>query len=675
MKKIVTLVAAFLLYFNAFAQLTQVGTPEFDNLFTVTAQEDSLYKKDGTVGLIYSFTREYKFNIEGKFELVQTIHKANKLYDDVKVNELKKLEFSESIAKNLITCDGQLIRDGKVLRKLTKKDLISIEPSDADEEEAEEEAEEDSENNKKTMNQALIFEEAQPGDIIEFFFIRKMPSVPESGRYSLQDEYASKNVMFQLIMPSHLKADLRVYNADEVASDSINEREKKRYTTVYIPFVKGVKIESHSFRLPNLVCVDYVLAFNYGARKQRFNTISDFGLSLYNMNNTLSKGDKKALKKIKTNFKVDKSMSEEEKIRTIERGIKENYAYINLYFDILSSIEGIQSFGFGNTLAFLRLYYQLFTQNGIAHEIVATSDRTRLTFDPDFDTRSNLDEYLFYFPKIDMYMSPTDKTLRLGLIPEKVIGQYAVFYEPTTMGSVTTYLHSIKELPILPIELTGDTLKVSVTVDPIQERVSSHVYRSITGYNSPFLQANFNNLTAEGKEFMLNHYLALDDDNNIVKNESYRNYESEDVGVKPFIMEADFTSANLTSQTQNGFELHVGKLIGTQGEFKQEGERQLPIENMNKHHYYRVITIEIPQGYTCVNLADFNYAVYNRGDQKASDAGFTVEAEQNGNTITLICIEYYDSIYYPAYEHVGYGKVINAAFDFNKNKLEFVKKD
>ncbi|MDR2980607.1 MAG: hypothetical protein LBV02_09265 [Bacteroidales bacterium] len=665
MKKILSVIAGMLFIFNSFAQLSNEGTPEFERLFTVTIEEDSLYKKDGIFGLLSSIMREYKFNAEGNFELHLTGHRIYKFYDPVKIKGYNKLEFPKSVVENLLACEGQLIRNGKVVSKLTKKDLVTV---DVDEDLDDEENEEDGEEEK---NEALIFDDAQPGDMVEFYFVRKLGSVYESGRFSMQDDFALKNVTFQLIMPSHLKADMRLYNADEVPVDSVSEQDQKRFTTVFIPSVKALKEESTSFWLPNAVCVDYVLAYNYGARKQRFNTIAEYGVNLYNMINTVSKADKKVLKKIKSEIKIDKSMSEEEKIRTIENSIKEKYGTLQLYYDALSTIEGLDQYGFGNTRAYLRLYYQLFDQYGIANEIVSTSDRTRITFDPDFDSQSNLEEYIFYFPRIDKYMSPDINSLRLGLIPDNLIGQHAVFFEPTTMGSVSTYLHEIKQLPVPGKEITGDTLRVNVSINPEQELVNAHVYRAITGYNTPFLQANYNDLTAEGKEFMLNHYLALDDDNNVVRNEVFRNYESGDVGVKPFVLEADFTSAALTTQAQNGFDLKVGELIGKQGEYKQEGERQLPVQTANNKHYYRVLTIQIPEGYVCEDLDDFNYEVYDRDDKSKATAGFTVETRRDGNTITIVCTEYYESIYYPSYEHTGYGRVINAAFDFNRMKMKF----
>lgn len=669
MKNILSILLALFLVASSFAQMPEEGTPEFEKLYTTSAEEDSLCKKEGMFGLSFSMKRDYKYNEEGKLELLHSLHRAYKLHDEARIKNHKKFSFSEDVLESILACEGRLIRDGKVLKKLTKSDLVPVENSEDYEEEDEETA-----SDEKTKYQGLLFEEAQPGDIIEFYFLRKMPNISESGRYALQDDYAIKNVTFQLSMPSNLKPDVRVYNADEVAADFVDEKEGVRYTTVHIPYIKGVKVETMSFRYANLVCVDYVLAYNYAVRKQRFNTISEYGRNIYSMNSTMTKADQKAYKKIKSGIKITKSMQEEEKIRTMESHIKDKYGYVNLYIGNLSSIEGINQYGMGNSLAFIRLYYQLFNEFGIVHEIVSTADRTRINFDPDFDAKNNLDEFIFYFPRIDKYMSPDDFSLRLGFIPEELMGQYAAYYEPTTMGSITTYLHSIKQIPVLGKELTGDTLKLTLSIEPEREIVSAHVYRAITGYNTTVFQAKYNDLTADGREFMLNHYLALDDDNNIVKNETYRNYAPEDVGVKPFVLEGDFTSAALTTQAPNGFDLNVGKLIGEQSEFKQEGERHFPIQTMNNKHYYRLLTIRIPDGYICTNLEDFNYEIYDRNDKNKATAAFTVEAKQQGKEIIITCMEYYDSIYYPAYEHAGYGRVINAAFDFNKKKMSFEKK-
>ncbi|MDL2297204.1 hypothetical protein LJC68_01500 [Bacteroidales bacterium OttesenSCG-928-B11] len=672
MKKIGILLFSLCIISPIFAQLTQEGSLEFERIFTVTAEEDSLYKKDGVACLIISMTREYKFNDDGDFELYYSSHEAHKIYDEAKIKDHQKLEFSQNSFENLLHCDGVLIRNGKVIQRLSIKDMIEVEPDDEFEDEYEDD---ENEPEEKGKNKALILSEAQVGDIIEFYSLRKMEQVSESGRYALQSAYTSKNIIFRLIMPSFLKADVRVYNADEVPVDSVCEKTKTRYTTVTIPLTTGVKEEPMSFVLPNLVCVDYLLAYNYNVRRQRYGTIRDYGMHIYNRNNTLSKNDKKALKKIISSIKIDKSMSEESKIRTIENAVKEKYSIINLYYDMLSSIEGLHKYEYGNLLSFLQLYHHLFNHFEIANEITVTSDRTRINFDPDFDAQNNLDIFAYYFPEIDKYMAITDNSLRLGYLPEEMQGQHAIFYKPTTMGSVRTYLYDIKQLPVLDKELNGDSLRLKVSIDPEQELVTARIHRSIFGYTYPVFQAHFDNLTAEGHEMMLTHYLALDDDNNVVKNETYKNHASQDVGVKPFVMEADFTSAALTTQTSNGFILNIGNLIGKQSEYKLDGERYLPVQISYKKHYYREITIAIPDGYTCANLNDFNYEIYDKADKSKATAAFTVEAKQNKDSITIICTEYYDSIYWPVYEHQAYANVVNAAFEFNKKKMEFEKND
>jgi hypothetical protein len=117
----------------------------------------------------------------------------------------------------------------------------------------------------------------------------------------------------------------------------------------------------------------------------------------------------------------------------------------------------------------------------------------------------------------------------------------------------------------------------------------------------------------------------------------------------------------------------VGELIGPQSELYREEARQTPIENTHNRGYSRIIRLTIPQGYTVSNLEALNMKVeYKDGEQ--IPFSFASSYAQQGDLITVTIDEFYKEIYAPLERYEDFRKVVNAAADFNKVTLVFVKK-
>ena len=641
---------------------------DFKSIPMLTPEEDSLYAKDKILGLGSHIIWDYRVNTGGQIEVWYCLHSITKVYDAAMMKDRNRMTFSADIAENIINCKGRLISADGQITILTKADLKELLANTNEDEDEESEAVED----KKVHG--LIFEEAKAGDIIEFFYILKLGSIPEAKRFILQDQYTNKNVEFTLILPQYLKADVRSYNGFPEVKDTVVEKTKLRYAHAFAPEVPGYRDDLNSFFRSSLQTVEFMIAYNYTSNKGRFNSFSSYGTTLQSVLSNVPKADMKALKKIIAKMNITKEMSEREKIREIELYVKKNYMYASTSHPSLQSIEGVHKTGFGNMIGLTKLFFQLFQHYDIPFELVLTSNKMNIKFDKDFDSNINMNELLFYFPSINEYVSPDWMNFRLGLPPYVITGQDAIAYEIVTVGKMTTYLPQPHAIPLLPMEKSGDSLKVHITMQPSQETVNGHVRRAISGYSGIGLQANFSHYEAEDKEYLISHFLGFGSENNVVANESFANYEAEDVAVKPFVMEADFSSSILAKFRENEITLSVGQLIGKQDELKQEGERSMPAESAYRRFYFRDITIDIPEGYTCEKLDSLISKVYDTENEKEAQVGFEVTAKQVNNQIIITCYEFYNSTYYPATEFEKYQNVVNAAFQFNKATLVFKKK-
>jgi hypothetical protein len=418
-------------------------TYDFKPIPTLSPEEDSLYAKDGIVGLGSYVIWDYRINEAGKVEVWACTHTIIKLYANADIKNRNRMAFTKEAAENIINCKGRLIdAEGKItiLTKADVKELPTLKNKE-DEEEAEEETE-----NEKSYG--LIFEEAKAGDIIEFFYVLKLGSIPESRRFVLQDQYTNKNVEFTLILPEYLKADVRSYNGFPEVQDTVIEKTKLRYAHTFTPEIPGYNDDPNSFFRSSLQTVEFMIAYNYTNNKGRFNTAANYGTILQNALSNPSKGDMKALKKIIAKMSISKEMSEREKIREIELFAKKNYIYISSSHPAVQGIEGIHKTGFGNMVGFTRLFYQLFQHHNIPFELVMTSNKMNIKFDKDFDSNINMDELLFHFPNISEYISPDWMNFRLGLPPYVLTGQNAIAYEIVTMGKMTTFLPKQHAIPL-----------------------------------------------------------------------------------------------------------------------------------------------------------------------------------------------------------------------------------
>jgi hypothetical protein len=663
MKKIIlTLFISVLFISSIFSQIgVNLKKYDFREIPVVTADEDKQYEKEGSLILRQCQILDYHPDDAGKsIDLWYCNHITVKIYNDDELNSFKKVSVGKDLS-NLVSWGARSVgKDGKIT-VYGDQDIKDIEEEDEDED------------GKKVNYKALVPYALEKGDILEYYFITKKPFYSNGGYY-IQSDYTKMNYEFTIAFPSHMEAEVISYNGAPNAIDTIVKSDERRFYYISSKLIPASPKENVAFYKANLQQLQYVVSYNYAySRNVRLNTIDSYAQNVYNNIVGVDKSALKAIKKLGGSIKIIKEMSTEDKIRTIENYMKDNFYILNYNSDELSDVKSVVESKITNMVGILRIYYALFDQFGINNELAITSDKTELRFDKNLNASNFLDEILFYFPDIDQYIAPRYYAYRLGLTPSFLSNTDAVFLSKVTIGNISNFMADIKQIPGLPMEATGDSLKLDVKVDINNKVLTGKLRRALSGYIGFGLQANVKGSEAEEKEYLIQQYIGLGSENTNVSNEKFYNDTVVDVFLKPMIMTADISSYEYIRFNEDEIIVNVGKLIGEQSRLEQKEARTQPVDLAYLRHFYRFITVEIPEGYRVKNLQDLNIAVYDTDNPASAKAGFVSTAKQENNKIVIECTEYYNKFHYPVNEFVNYRKVVNAAADFNDIRLYFSK--
>lgn len=627
---------------------------DFKEIPDLSEQDDALYKKEGVVALYYNRILDYRYENE-KIDLWECYHITVKVYSSDALADYHKFYLPTIKDEDIIECKGRYIdKDGNVTQ-LSKNDLV--------------EREEDEEKEK-----LLVFQTVDTNGIFDYFYIVRKTNIIENGTYYIPGFISIKKAEFMVILPEYLKAEFSIYNGLHPVVDTLIENREKRYSYTYGENLPRISEEAVAFTDAHEPRIEYVIAYNYSRNRMRINTINNVKDNLYNNIAMLEKAEISALKKYASNIQVGKNMSELEKIRTIENYLKKEIQYVSINNSKFYDVESIIKIKYANTIGLTKMYYFLFNHYKINHQLVLTTNKTHKTFDKHFNGSNFMNEILFYFPDINMYLSPDYTGLRVGLTPSLFAGQDGFFLETVTVGKVTSFLPSFNKITDLPMEVSGDSIDITLKLNKEKKNINGNLTRTLTGYYAVGLQSNFEDMEIEDKDEIIDHYLALGTESINVDEVNVKNAMMDDIFVKPLVMNAIVTDYYLPEFKENEIVIPVGVFIGRQSEFKQENQRLLPVERKFKSHYYRNIKIEIPQGYDCNDFQHLNMEVFDASQTENAQAMFRSQVKKEGNYIIITSFEYYNQLYYPVESYQSYQNVVNAAAAFNKCKLSFHKK-
>ncbi len=509
----------------------------------------------------------------------------------------------------------------------------------------------------------------EKGSEVEYYYTRERP-FNHFGFEMLQGTTAARDVTFELISPTNLTFEARVYHGPAATADTTLAGH--RVLRLHLPAVAAVREEAFANVAAQSMRVHYKLAYAASKGAARQFTWADASQLVYRSMTSLSKDDAKAVTKLLAAARLPTTGPLPTRIAQAE-----NYVKLNFNFDKSASPELRQVVATHNApeSGFVHLLAAIYRTMGIDFELVVTSSRETNPFDSTFDTWDYLDNFAFYFPGTGQFLAPGRPDYRYGMLPAAWTANSGLFIKgpmPGGAGAVGT----VKEIPALPAEQSAQNLDIAVAFAPDLSSSTVQLRQTLSGYPALQIQPFWSQIPeAKQQEIMQEVQKGVVPDATNFQRLTVRNAEPGLSPLdKPFIVESQLESAGLLDKAGPRYLFKIGTLLGPQTELYQKEERQFDVENDNNRRFLRTIRFDVPAGYTVRNLNDLNVDV-KTGPATAQPAyDFRSSYVQQGQTIIVTVDENYRQIRWPKADFEAFRAVVNASANWNKLVLVLDKK-
>nr|WP_315238482.1 DUF3857 domain-containing protein [uncultured Flavobacterium sp.] len=604
----------------------------------------------------YADEKEIFLNRTLKIEIVvdkntatqyRLIHEKKYINSDDAIERNNKVYIPFGNQENILTTKVRVIlKNGKVIN-LDKKDI---------KEEVDEE--------KGMKYNYFALNGLEKGAVIEKLYVIEEAPDLNGNTIKMQDQYPIAEFNFDLITPVHLIFKTKSYNGLSEPVLDENKLENKKVLSISEKDIAALKDdEEYSNWDVRLKLFRYKLDQNLYSGAKNLNNFKEYATNTYERINPVL--DKKQEKAIAAFCKsIPESKDPQEQIWNIENKIKKTIIY-DKYTDSKPSLSDVINTKQANSLDIIKLYTAVFKYFKIEQNIVFTSNRYKIPFDKDFESHENLNEFLFYFPGIKKYLTPTEIEYRLPLFPNYLGNNNGLFIKEKIFAGVSMGIGEVNFIEIPGTEITHDYM--DITVDFTQDIENPLVTSNMTygGYSGLNFQPIKDFVSADQYKTMLKNISENYTLQSEYKTLTTENDGTEFIGKKPYKLNLTFDGKDMIQKAGPNYLFSVGQTIGRQMELYQKDKRILPIEIHYPHYYTRKIKIILPEGATIKNLDKFVMNFKTDLDGK-TEAAFTSNYTQNKNEITVENTEFYNLINYPLASFEQYKAVINAAADFNK---------
>ena len=500
------------------------------------------------------------------------------------------------------------------------------------------------------------------------------------GSQILQEEYFNAKTEFILI-PNNFKSKVKSYNTNEVFNLELMDNIKVKKIT--INNLNSIDNEEYSTLQANRVNVSYqcYISDQVTSQSEFWENINEsiypiafpkkYSKELIELNEIILN----EFKLTKSNAKLkNKYVSETfKKINIIDNYIKNNFTVLENGNADLSRLDYILKNKKGSNIGIVQLYSSLLLYNKIDYELLITSNRYFNRFDPDFFNPDNLREILFYIPEIKKYIIPDRKEYRVGEAPFNVLGNYGIYIDKNKDYYFSTIIENDKKYSTINRTINVDFKKMQEAVISETQEFTGHW--AIT--NRAMLNLS-NNLTSdEFKDYLTTSGIKGKKiiEYSIINKDIYQpNYNNPFIVKSIISAESILTSDNKTRKRKNKrYVFNLGSVIGTQSELYSNNERINPIEIRYPNYYDYKISVKIPRGYKVegVENININENYISNGEIVAKfESRYLIE----GNQLNISIKEFYKSLNYSKSKYNDFRKVINAAADFNKLDIVFIRK-
>ncbi len=596
---------------------------------------------------------EYIFDENEDLTQFESIHKLVLVNSDNAVNRFNKYRIPLTNTKRLVEFRARTIKPDGTVIEVEESAMKSIEDYD-----------------ESGPYRIFTFEGVEKEDVVEVFYTVEK-NLRLYGRYTFQTSGIVKTAKLEIISPSNLIFVVKGYNTNFHITDTVIQ--DKNYVIVLKDSIPALFEEKYAYYSANQARVEYIFHENTNLNTTSYHTWANaaqlYYEAVYGLDNKVEKTIKKFLAKLPL-----KNLSEEDKIKTIERFIKTNFE--------IKSIEGIENGDeietilenkYSSELGITRLFANLFKVEGIDHQLGITHDKTSQRFDKDFMTWNFLTCYLFYFPGTDKFLSPTSSEYRYGTVPGINSSIYGMFIKEVQIGDYTTGIPVFRYIPPLAYNQNITNLELEVTFpDDISYAIvdMKHIYG---GEAAIPLKPYFEFLPERDKEAITDQFIkAIGENVEILEKTVYNTNLDTSAVAKPLTVAASLTYRSAVEKAGENYIFNIGKLIGEQVELYQKHTRQQIIDIEFAHELERTIRFTIPPGYVVKGLENLEINIEYSTDNEKS-MGFISNYKVDGDIVDVHIYEYYTRTVYPMEQYEEFREVINAAADFNKISLLFEK--
>lgn len=507
----------------------------------------------------------------------------------------------------------------------------------------------------------FAFEGLEKGSRLEYFY-----RVKEEADYTLRNTIQGSDPVqlhqYEIITPENLTYDHKTYNGKSEVIDTVID--EKRYTLLTSRNVPGLEEEKYSAYTANLMRHEAQLAYNTAVGKSR---VLSYNSAVQRIYPFLFEIDEKAAKKIqKLSDQLGLSkMDTKDKVKTIENYIKMNIQTEKKRAADLEDLTKILQNKLADNNGVMRLYINFFAANNVECQVVYTTDRSKINFDPDFESWNYLDASLLYFPELDQYIDPSDITERYPLISTLYTLNSALFMEEVKVGKFKSATYTIKKIPAKDGSTNGETIEANCKFNKNMDSIDVNFTRSFLGQLGYQYRFIFNYVKKEDKKKQLEEMLKYCMPDGRVVSSDVQNVDFIKDTEKPVVISGEVVGSSLLEKTGKDVIVKIGDLLGPQVELYQTKERKTPIDVFFAHSLNRTIKLEIPAGYKLSGQDAIKMNVKFDFEGKPA-CGFISDYTLEGNVLLITIKEYYTAIQLPKTEFENFRKVINASADFNK---------
>jgi hypothetical protein len=433
---------------------------------------------------------------------------------------------------------------------------------------------------------------------------------------------------------------------------------------------------------------------------------------------------------------INKAYSNEDNIKAIENSIKENFvADSEASLDLRKILASKKVSKIGS----LKLMAYAAKSIGIESQLVLSCDREHHHF-PDsalFQSEIFLQDIFLYFPGLGIYYQAEPST-QIAAAPLQHLGNNGLFVYPYSAkaNSYSTGIYDIQRIEAPPASYSKDILITTVSLDTTSVISTLKFDRSVSGYFAEPYRGKINTLNKpEQKDLEEGYFSDLITPIGEIVQYTFETDSTEIKYAEPIVGHAIIRSPYLATELDNKLLINLGNLIGRHPDLHGENtlSRKFPAHISHPCEYHRSIEFEIPEGYTVVNLSDFNisikYEFYETGVSRNRDTfhleksivrydafktaisqvpaprlsesitttfsfdksstptstairslgdklsfGFTSNSTIVGSKIIITVNEWYEPVIYSREQYPDFVNVMNAAADFSSLVLVLEKK-